>query len=580
MLSNLIPKLNLGKQTTWDHHRSGWTYVINLIKENFHIDDGIDFFGAVEDEIVAGRKFLRPWVGFIHQVPRHDLWFPDLERLLANEIWKFNLTTCKGLFVLSEYVRDYLIENNVSVPINKLFYPSPVEGKAFDYSKFIGDKKIIHSGEFLRNYQAFFDIKASGYKKLFLQPQDFEKTRYNIGPDTSIIKRVDNDAYDSLLQESIVFLNLFDAPANTVIVECIVRNTPVLVNKLPGVVEYLGAEYPFYYDNLEEATNKIANDQLIKDVQLYLKTAKIKPKLQESSFIDSLRNSAIYRSLPIPRSLTPEFSQFDLSIIICSYKRTYNLPSILERLKEQQYDGSFEIIIWNNNIETHSELYQIYEKFKSELNIKLINSTENFYCVIRLGVPSIMKSEVMLICDDDVLPNENYVAYFMEKYKKYGRSSAICLRGHKFYPHKLNESNPEEAWFNNKDIVFYDETIDDMQIHYAHADNLLISKHLIREINKFQMDDYDQILIDDYWFSYILVAKLNVPIWKVSGREIMQFTECESDPSIALYQNHKVRDRLLSFYIQHMRNGWPFDLDRQALSPREFDQDELSSTMS
>lgn len=561
----------------WNHHRSGWTFVLNLIKENFHIEDGIDFIGAVEDEVVAKTKLTKPWIGFIHQVPRHDLWFPDLDRLLSDEIWQFNIKTCKGIFVLSDYVRDFLINSNISVPVTKIFYPSPIEGKIFDYSKFSRDRKIIHSGEFLRNYQAFFDLKASGLKKIFLQPSEFEIDCYHVGEDTHMLSRIDNEAYDKLLEESIVFLNLIDAPANTVIVECITRNTPILVNKLPGVVEYLGEDYPFFYETIEEASRKVTDDKLIKDTQVYLQTSRIKPKLHENHFIQSLQNSAIYRSLPIPQSLTPEFTKFDLSIVICSYKRTYNLPSILDRLKRQNFKGRFEVIIWNNNFETHSELCQIYEKYKSSLSLKLINSTENFYCVIRLGMPSIMKSEIMLICDDDVLPNENYVEFFMEKHRKYGELSAICLRGHKFYPHKLNEDNPEEAWFNEKDVVFYDETAEDIMIHYAHADNMLIPKQLLTKINEYKMDDYDQILIDDYWFSYVLVAKLNIPIWKVSGKDIMQFTECESDPSIALYQNHKVRDRLLSFYVQHMRNGWPFPQDN-LISNRGLTETNISAT--
>jgi hypothetical protein len=553
-----LPKLKVGKQTTWDHHRAGWSFVLDVIKENFHTPGGVRFVGAVEDEIVKGTKIDEPWVGFIHQVPRQDLWFPDLQRLLKHNIWKYNLKNCLGLFVLSSYLKEWLIKNEVGVPVNMLYYPTPRPDALFDFSLFNKDiKQVIHSGEFLRNYKAFFELEAPGYQKIFLKPDQFNPADFTING-TVIYDRVENETYDRLLQESVVFLNLFDAPANTVIVECMARNTPVLVNKLPGVVEYLGEQYPYYYENMEEARSKLTDLDLVLKTSQYLMNWQGKQKLEASYFIDSLKKSAIYRSLPIPVERTPEFETFDVSVIICSYKRIYNLEPLLEKFTQQDFSGTFEVYIWNNNVDTHQELKQIYDKYKNKLNLKLINSTENYYCIIRCAMASIIKSELMLFCDDDVVPSSGYLSFFHNKYLEYGKDSVICLRGHKFYPHHLNEEDPEEAWHNERDIIFYDENCEDMEIHYAHADNLLISKSTMLSVSKFRMDSYGLILVDDYWFSYILSNKLNIPIRKVLSKGVMQFTECESNPDIAMYRNHKVRDQLLNFYVSHMREGWPY----------------------
>jgi len=563
MNEHWLPKLKVGKQTIWEHHRAGWTFVLDTIKKNFHSEGGVRFVGSVEDETVSKVKIDEPWVGFIHQVPRHNLWFPDLQRLLKNEIWKYNLKNCLGLFVLSSYLKDYLVKNNVDVPINMVYYPAPEQNRLFDFSLFNRDvKRVVHSGEFLRNYQAFFDLQAPGYEKIFLRPAEFEPAEYSLN-DTVIYNRIENEEYDQLLESCVLFLNLYDAPANTVVVECMSRNTPLLINRLPGAVEYLGEDYPYYYDSLEEAQTKLLDNDLILRTHQYLKNWKLRNRLQESYFINSVRKSAIYRSLPIPLEKIPEFTTFDVSVILCSYKRTYNLPAILDRFLEQDFPGNFEIYIWNNNINTHQELNQLYEQYKDKLHLKLINSTENFYCIIRAGIASLIKSDLMLFCDDDVLPSPGYLSFFYKKYREYGPDSVICLRGHKFYPHHLNEENPEEAWINNRDVVFYDENCEDMEIHYAHADNLLISKNTMLSVSKFRMDNYSLILVDDYWFSYILSSKLNIPIKKVQGTDVMQFTECESNPDIAMYQNHKVRDQVLSFYISHMRKGWPFPIKNE-----------------
>jgi hypothetical protein len=47
-----------------------------------------------------------------------------------------------------------------------------------------------------------------------------------------------------LVQDGVVFLSLPDSPANTTVVDCIARTTPVLVNRVDTVTEYLGDGYP------------------------------------------------------------------------------------------------------------------------------------------------------------------------------------------------------------------------------------------------------------------------------------------------------------------------------------------------
>lgn len=64
-----------------------------------------------------------------------------------------------------------------------------------------------------------------------------------------IINYTDNNEYDKLLTENIIFINLIDASAINTVIECIVRNTPIVVNKHPAVVELLGENYPLYYQN-------------------------------------------------------------------------------------------------------------------------------------------------------------------------------------------------------------------------------------------------------------------------------------------------------------------------------------------
>ena len=92
---------------------------------------------------------------------------------------------------------------------------------------------------------------------------------------------MDNDSYDVLMTENIVFINLVDASAVNTIIECIVRSTPIIVNKHPAVVELLGEKYPLYFSNNNntrymtlniEINNLLSNDKLIRNAHNYLKS--------------------------------------------------------------------------------------------------------------------------------------------------------------------------------------------------------------------------------------------------------------------------------------------------------------------
>ena len=68
-----------------------------------------------------------------------------------------------------------------------------------------------------------------------------------------VLERLSNSDYDKLLSENIVTLNLYEVAACNTVIECIVRNTPIIVNRLKGLEEVLGADYPLFYESLDEA---------------------------------------------------------------------------------------------------------------------------------------------------------------------------------------------------------------------------------------------------------------------------------------------------------------------------------------
>jgi polysaccharide pyruvyl transferase WcaK-like protein len=85
-------------------------------------------------------------------------------------------------------------------------------------------------------------IDSNNWNKHFI---DYTK---NISDSVEVVEHLSNEKYDEMLTQNIVFLNLVDASAVNTILECIIRNTPIFVNKIPAVVELLGEDYPLYYN--------------------------------------------------------------------------------------------------------------------------------------------------------------------------------------------------------------------------------------------------------------------------------------------------------------------------------------------
>lgn len=85
-----------------------------------------------------------------------------------------------------------------------------------------------------------------------------------------IIHNLTDTEYDNLLTENIVFLHLCDASAINTLIECIVRNTPIIINKIPAVVELLGENYPLYYDKEYQVRDLLKDSTIIRKATLYL----------------------------------------------------------------------------------------------------------------------------------------------------------------------------------------------------------------------------------------------------------------------------------------------------------------------
>lgn len=111
-----------------------------------------------------------------------------------------------------------------------------------------------------------------------------------------IIDTLSNESYDQLLSENIVFLNLIDASAVNTVLECLMRNTPLICNRLPAVEEVLGKHYPGFYQSPTEAVEFITNRKKIEEIYQYLLYQK-KGKFSLNNFMNQFQKIVLERML-------------------------------------------------------------------------------------------------------------------------------------------------------------------------------------------------------------------------------------------------------------------------------------------
>lgn len=277
--------------------------------------------------------YLSPWIGVLHHTNNQSNDY-DLSSCINNPNFIDSLPYCKGLIVLSKINKEFLeSELNIPV-IHLTHPTELEDIELFDYKRFLESpiKQIVQIGAWLRNPYAIYDLKLDKFcgtqnhdkfcgkqnhniwLKLALKGKSMENyfiddntwnkiiecilscsgnyecvsgnlierkhiNKHALGLLESITKEresvyvlsnISNFAYDKLLKTSVVFLNLIDAAAVNTIIECIARNTPVVVNRLPATEEYLGRDYPLFYNDIDEVKNLLTNKRILK-AHKYLK---------------------------------------------------------------------------------------------------------------------------------------------------------------------------------------------------------------------------------------------------------------------------------------------------------------------
>jgi hypothetical protein len=288
-------------------HRGGWKSVMHHLEREdlFNPNASIDFFDMIEKPFIWKQhghgqlKEQRKWGGVVHCTPSTPsyLHIVNISQLFVpNSYFIQALPYCLFIVVLSQYVADYfnsqfeLLQLMHPPPVHVLFHPVETDDIIpFSFHSFLNNpnKQLIQLGQQLRKMSSIYKISVPSapvsISKMWLTgTQNFnkciqllklEKTHDLEMLDMASVKMTYLTSFcefDLLLANNIVFVDLFDASACNAILECIVRNTPIIINRLPAVVEYLGDSYPLYFKSLDEVPTILEDTDRLLKAHLYL----------------------------------------------------------------------------------------------------------------------------------------------------------------------------------------------------------------------------------------------------------------------------------------------------------------------
>ena len=268
-------------QVIWPN--TTWPYVTQQIKKKFHDEQGKTLFiNAVEDifffdirgfnkKFSAAAKIFQShdsWIGVSHQ---HKQFLSDTKR-----DWSYfekDIHRCKCLITLSQYMKDYWLDKFPDLNVVNLLHPVPIRQHMFDLDKFVSNGVIRCVGIWGRDYTIWDQLETM---------YDKQSSRDNYLP---------REQFDLTFVNTVQFLDVQDASANNAVIESIQRNTPILVRRHPAVIEYLGDNYPLYFESLEQANNLINNIDNIIAAHKYLQQMN-KQHIQIETFLHNFSELA------------------------------------------------------------------------------------------------------------------------------------------------------------------------------------------------------------------------------------------------------------------------------------------------
>ena len=462
------------KYTNCGKHFFGWKATMNYLiqhlhfsetkyKQKYYLDEWIEKL-LIWGNKIQSKQYLDiiheenlQLISFLHCPPfesyskRDDLLLNDdlcLNKKMIDLIHKNNLFhSITFLYVLSVHHKHYIINTypQLKNKVLSVYHPIDIDNNSknelFDIYKFMNNKNICHIGWWLRNFNSFINFEVpTGYNKVILVKQEFkkhfdEKFGNEIcdgNKNIQIINELKDNDYVKLFNNSCIFCDLVDCVANNVVLECIKYNTPIIIRRLPSLEEYLGKNYPLFFNDDDELLHFKSEDILMKKIQeanVYLKNLNKTPFML-NSFVNKINydlnklrvNDNVYKLTWLCYLNNPEddieryISKFCCQLSIKKIKLLIvnSLANKVKILKNYVHD-SITII----NVDSSVDMNEVYNIFISNTTTEYmtykkfhdLNSEESYSDLCINYLDNNLTFDIILFSELPVVSRENVIEF-------------------------------------------------------------------------------------------------------------------------------------------------------------------------
>jgi hypothetical protein len=269
------------KQVGVAKHRSGWPLVIEHLRV-FHSPNGAilldDFVERTFRDDVMPSGWHEPWIGIFHHPLRMPEWLDpgaSQKTLFSKDGFQKSLPFLRGAVALSEYVGNWL-RQVLACPVLTLKHPTGMPEIRFSIERWEAqrERRIVQVGWYARNLRAIYQVEVpADFRKIHLLQDRIgeaikrtdtcspHRNRPWVG-EVEVIRKLSAAKYDELIASSLILNEYWDVSASNTIVEAIARCTPLVVNRHPALEEYLGVDYPLFFDELADV-RRMLNDRAV-----------------------------------------------------------------------------------------------------------------------------------------------------------------------------------------------------------------------------------------------------------------------------------------------------------------------------
>lgn len=285
------------------HHRHGWDSIAgSLIASSDHAGPLLEPF--LESRFAwptSSGPFEQPWFGIAHVPGSYPGWFDGAQNFkVISRTRKFKESSehLSGVLCLSQHHANEVSEL-VSCPVSVAHHPAVYDVPLWHANE--GPYDCLQVGWWLRKLTSIYRLPPASwlarrivltgceqghYRRLLEQEAAAQDFKYRDSPEVVLFPRQQDQEYDKLLTRCVVLFDFWDLSASNLLMECIARATPVLCRRHAAAIEYLGAEYPLYFEDLEELASLSSSDVLA--AHEYLLMARESKRFTEARFLEQV----------------------------------------------------------------------------------------------------------------------------------------------------------------------------------------------------------------------------------------------------------------------------------------------------